>query len=93
MTLIFHKDTELEPMKYGVAPAAKKYVALWLYLIAAMVLSMVVIGGLTRLTDSGLSMVDWKPIMGVIPPSARGTGRQPSRSTGSFRNTRSITGK
>ncbi len=63
-------------MNYGVTPAAKKYVALWLYLIAAMVLGMVVIGGLTRLTDSGLSMVDWKPIMGVIPPLSEGDWQQ-----------------
>ena len=29
---------------------------------------MIIIGGLTRLTESGLSMVDWKPIMGILPP-------------------------
>ena len=40
----------------------------WLYSISFMVLCMVLIGGITRLTDSGLSMVDWKPIMGIIPP-------------------------
>ncbi len=40
----------------------------WLYLICLMVFAMVFIGGVTRLTDSGLSMVDWKPIMGAIPP-------------------------
>ena len=40
----------------------------WLYLISFMVFCMVFIGGITRLTDSGLSMVDWKPIMGIIPP-------------------------
>ena len=33
-----------------------------------MVLLIIVIGGLTRLTDSGLSMTDWRPILGVIPP-------------------------
>lgn len=36
--------------------------------MATMVFLMVFIGGVTRLTDSGLSMVDWKPIMGTIPP-------------------------
>ncbi len=40
----------------------------WLYTICFLVLCMVLIGGVTRLTDSGLSMVDWKPIMGIIPP-------------------------
>ena len=29
---------------------------------------MVVVGGITRLTESGLSMVDWRPVMGIVPP-------------------------
>lgn len=52
----------------GVAPAGKKPVAIWLYTIAFMIFAMVVLGGLTRLTGSGLSMVEWNPIMGAIPP-------------------------
>lgn len=43
-------------------------VAIWLFLVAAMVFSMVVVGGATRLTDSGLSITQWKPIMGALPP-------------------------
>lgn len=43
-------------------------VAVWLLIVCAMVFLMVVIGGITRLTNSGLSMVDWRPIMGVLPP-------------------------
>ena len=43
-------------------------VAKWLFFCCAMVFSMVILGGVTRLTGSGLSMVDWRPIMGVIPP-------------------------
>ena len=43
-------------------------VRVWLYCIAAMVLAMVVVGGATRLTDSGLSITEWKPIVGIIPP-------------------------
>ena len=43
-------------------------IALWLWIVSFMVLCMVLIGGVTRLTDSGLSMVDWKPIMGAVPP-------------------------
>lgn len=43
-------------------------VGLWLFLSAAMVFAMVVIGGVTRLTGSGLSITEWKPIMGAIPP-------------------------
>ena len=40
----------------------------WLLLCAIVIYGMILLGGVTRLTDSGLSMVDWKPIMGVIPP-------------------------
>jgi cytochrome c oxidase assembly protein subunit 15 len=40
----------------------------WLLLVAAMVFAMIVIGGITRLTESGLSMVRWEPISGTIPP-------------------------
>lgn len=45
-----------------------KKVGYWLILGAALVLTMVVIGGITRLTHSGLSMVSWKPISGTLPP-------------------------
>lgn len=40
----------------------------WLACVIAMVFSMVVVGGVTRLTGSGLSMVEWEPIMGIVPP-------------------------
>lgn len=40
----------------------------WLYAMAAFVLLMVVVGGITRLTESGLSITSWKPISGAIPP-------------------------
>jgi len=43
-------------------------VIIWLIFLILMVFAMVFIGGITRLTDSGLSMVDWKPIVGAIPP-------------------------
>ena len=43
-------------------------VRIWLYVVALMVLAMVVVGGITRLTDSGLSITEWKPISGVLPP-------------------------
>jgi len=43
-------------------------VAGWLLVVAFMVFSMVVVGGITRLTESGLSMVRWEPISGVVPP-------------------------
>lgn len=40
----------------------------WFWLIAAMTLAVLIVGGATRLTHSGLSMVEWDPILGVIPP-------------------------
>lgn len=40
----------------------------WLWLVAALVLLMVIVGGATRLTESGLSIVEWKPVTGVVPP-------------------------
>ena len=43
-------------------------VATWLLLCCALVFAMVVLGGVTRLTGSGLSMADWRPITGVLPP-------------------------
>jgi len=44
------------------------FVAIWLFILTIMTFLMIVIGGLTRLTESGLSMVDWRPILGIIPP-------------------------
>jgi len=43
-------------------------VAIWLLVTAVLVLAMVIVGGATRLTDSGLSITQWKPVTGAIPP-------------------------
>ena len=48
--------------------AQGRAVAIWLLLCCGLVFAMVVLGGFTRLTGSGLSMVDWRPIMGILPP-------------------------
>ena len=45
-----------------------RQVSNWLLFCAAVIFGMIILGGVTRLTDSGLSMVEWKPLMGVIPP-------------------------
>ncbi|MDH3612241.1 MAG: COX15/CtaA family protein [Gammaproteobacteria bacterium] len=45
-----------------------RQVAIWLLVCCALVFTMVVLGGVTRLTGSGLSMVEWRPIMGWLPP-------------------------
>ncbi len=45
-----------------------KIIGYWLLLGAVLVITMVVVGGITRLTHSGLSMVKWHPISGIVPP-------------------------
>jgi cytochrome c oxidase assembly protein subunit 15 len=40
----------------------------WLWIVAGLVFLMVVVGGATRLTGSGLSITEWKPITGALPP-------------------------
>ena len=46
----------------------QKPIAVWLLICCATVFAMIVLGGVTRLTGSGLSMVEWEPIMGILPP-------------------------
>ncbi len=46
----------------------RRPIGLWLLACCAMILAMVVIGGITRLTHSGLSMVEWRPLIGALPP-------------------------
>jgi heme a synthase len=53
-----------EPHSDGRARAIR----LWLYAVAGLVLAMVVVGGATRLTESGLSITEWQPVMGTLPP-------------------------
>jgi heme a synthase len=43
-------------------------IRVWLYAVAVLVLAMVLVGGATRLTESGLSITEWKPLMGIVPP-------------------------
>ena len=43
-------------------------VALWLFAVAMLVVAMVIVGGATRLTGSGLSITEWRPVTGAIPP-------------------------
>ncbi|MFT7300962.1 MAG: cytochrome c oxidase assembly protein subunit 15 [Porticoccus sp.] len=45
-----------------------RQISLWLLFCAGVIFSMILLGGVTRLTNSGLSMVEWKPLMGIIPP-------------------------
>jgi cytochrome c oxidase assembly protein subunit 15 len=45
-----------------------RQLALWLLACAVVIYAMILLGGVTRLTESGLSMVEWRPIMGIVPP-------------------------
>ena len=46
----------------------RRAIAWWLLALAGLVLAMVVLGGITRLNHAGLSIVDWRPLLGVLPP-------------------------
>jgi heme a synthase len=46
----------------------RRAIRLWLLAVAALMLATLVVGGATRLTESGLSIVEWKPVTGVVPP-------------------------
>ena len=47
---------------------SKRAIKMWLSILFVFVSGMIVVGGLTRLTDSGLSITEWKPILGALPP-------------------------
>jgi cytochrome c oxidase assembly protein subunit 15 len=48
--------------------AARPAVRAWLYCVALLVFAMVIVGGATRLTESGLSITEWQPVLGALPP-------------------------
>jgi heme a synthase len=50
------------------SPRSRRLIGIWLYGIAGMILVMVGLGGATRLTGSGLSIMEWAPVAGVLPP-------------------------
>ena len=56
------------PFSVNSTAKSQTFVAYWLVGMAVLVAIMVVIGGITRLTGSGLSMVEWRPLMGTLPP-------------------------
>jgi cytochrome c oxidase assembly protein subunit 15 len=62
-------QTCFDPAAQATAQQARPLaVARWLLVVAALIFSMVFVGGVTRLTESGLSITEWKPITGAIPP-------------------------
>jgi cytochrome c oxidase assembly protein subunit 15 len=49
----------------------------WLLVVAGLIAIMVLVGGATRLTESGLSIVEWKPVTGTLPPLSEAQWAQP----------------
>lgn len=49
-------------------PGSQRAVAWWLFACCFMVFATMVVGGVTRLTHSGLSIVEWQPLIGALPP-------------------------
>ncbi|WP_422073361.1 heme A synthase [Tranquillimonas rosea] len=66
------EDTRKAPRTTGTIDAkprgARRAIRAWLMVLFALVVVMIAVGGLTRLTDSGLSITEWKPITGALPP-------------------------
>jgi heme a synthase len=61
-------ETPIRADGHAQAVPVRRSVRRWLLLIWAMILAMVVVGGITRLTGSGLSIVEWQPLIGTLPP-------------------------
>jgi cytochrome c oxidase assembly protein subunit 15 len=66
--MVVATETTASPNLAGSHAAAPRPMALWLLAVAALVVTMVMVGGITRLTESGLSITEWKPVTGAIPP-------------------------
>src|SRR5262249_62020137 len=57
-------------------PASAGAIRAWLFAVAALIALMVLVGGATRLTESGLSIVEWKPVTGALPPLGQSAWEQ-----------------
>jgi cytochrome c oxidase assembly protein subunit 15 len=55
-------------LDHSASAPRSRVVAVWLFAVATLVFAMVIVGGATRLTGSGLSITEWKPILGAVPP-------------------------
>src|SRR5581483_9285122 len=61
-------DDRTFPSPEGVALRDRRLLAGWLFALCGMILVMIVLGGATRLTGSGLSIMEWAPLTGALPP-------------------------
>lgn len=55
-------------MQHSLDKSSSKPIAIWLLIGVAMIMIQVLLGGITRLTESGLSITEWKPLTGILPP-------------------------
>ena len=63
-----HDFPDASRMDRAATRQSRRLVAAWLFVMAGMIMVMIVLGGATRLTGSGLSIMEWAPIMGALPP-------------------------
>lgn len=68
MPTITHDTSKSKTRSARTEKERQNLIAYWLFFMCALVALMVVVGGATRLTDSGLSITEWKPITGAVPP-------------------------
>src|SRR6266513_6199342 len=68
MTRMPYPEASSAPAAQTQTRNGERAVAAWLIVCCALVFAMVVVGGITRLTHSGLSIVEWQPIVGSVPP-------------------------
>jgi heme a synthase len=59
---------QVRTIEFGMVKSNHSKLAYWLFGVALLVFCIVVVGGITRLTESGLSITEWKPLMGALPP-------------------------
>jgi len=61
-------DPAMHGTTHSVSPASPLALVRWLWVVAVMIVAIVVVGGITRLTESGVSITEWQPVAGVLPP-------------------------
>jgi cytochrome c oxidase assembly protein subunit 15 len=66
-----HSLSEI-PSASGLVRVGDRAVGIWLLVIAVLIALIVIVGGLTRLTESGLSITEWRPVTGMLPPLSQG---------------------
>jgi cytochrome c oxidase assembly protein subunit 15 len=65
-----HDFPDASRMDRAATRQSRRLVAIWLFVVAGMIMVMIVLGGATRLTGSGLSIMEWAPLMGALPPTS-----------------------